>query len=96
MMQAPVDDVVDVIAVRNRLMATPRTMNMPVTMRRVVHTRTPFRVLLIDRQNMLLNAPIRILMMQMPVVKVVHVVPVFHRSVSTSLTMLMRVIAMTI
>ena len=68
-MQMPVDQIVDMIPVRNRLMPTARAMLMPWFVPVALVLRgADISILLRNRQHMLLDLPILPLMMQMPIV----------------------------
>lgn len=92
MMKAPVDDVVDVIAMRHRLMSATRPMHMARFMLRRIVGRAARRVGLRYR-NYVLDHFATFLMVQVPVMNVVHMVAVADRGVPAARTVGVGVIA---
>ncbi len=82
MMEAPLDEMVDVVAMRNRLMTAPGPMGMAgfVTIAAELR-RAPVRVLGADLNHVLVDA-IPILLVQMSVMREVDMVAVLHGEVA--------------
>jgi hypothetical protein len=92
MMQPAVDQIVGVITMRHRFVAAPRS----VTMRRLVAATTMLSTAAVGigvahLDNVLLD-PAVVLVMQMPVVEVIHVPAVTNRNMTAAGTMRVRVI----
>ncbi len=91
MMQVSVHEVIDVVAMRHSFVATVGAMNVvSVVLSRVIW-RAGIRVLVADRDHMLIDV-IAVRMMQVPIVQVVHVAVVFDRRVPTALAVLVFVV----
>jgi len=78
MVEATLDDVIDMVAVGNRLMAAVGTMDVMIGVREMVHGSTSIGVFGGDLQSMLLNGSVLILMMEVSVVDEVNVISVLH------------------
>lgn len=92
MMQVAVDEIVDVIPVRDRFMATSRPMHMPRVMPAAfVIRRTGRRICLRDLDHVFVDVA-GMQVMQMPIVQIIDVISVLHRRMSASRSMLMGVI----
>jgi hypothetical protein len=92
-MQVPVDQVVDVVAMRHRLVAATRPVHVVwIVLAAGVLRRAFVRVRRGHRQRVLLDRAVGTLMVQVPVVKVVDVALVLDGSVTTTGAMLMLVI----
>lgn len=87
-MQAPFDQVVDVIAVRNRFVPAPVAMRVLWIAVRGVGVAA--RVRLVDRDHVLIDVAF-VGMVEVPVVYVVDVVVVAHRGVAATRSVLVRV-----
>ncbi len=92
MMQMPIDQIVDVIAMRNRLVSATGTMHMTRRMTRArVLRRAGIRVLRRDVDRVLVHVS-GMHVVQVPIVQIVHVIAVLHGGVPAPGTMLMGVI----
>jgi hypothetical protein len=94
MMQSAVDQIVGVIAMRHRFVAAPRS----VTMRRLVAATTMLGAAAVGiggahLDDVLLD-PAIVLVMQMPVVQVIHVPVVANRNMTAAGTVRVRVIGL--
>lgn len=92
MVQTPIDDVADVVAMWYCLMSTALTMNMTLTIKGMV---TVGRVLAVYLQNMLVHM-VAMHMVQMSVMQIVNVVAMFDGSVSTACAVYVVVIGMNV
>ena len=94
MVKVAIDEIVDMVAVRDRLMSASR----PVHVTRLVSGATVIRraaIRVLGRHfNDVLVYVIGMRVMQMPVVQVVDMIAVAHRRMTTSGAMLMRMIGM--
>ncbi len=92
MMQMPVDQIVDVVPVRHRLVPAPRTMNVPrLVSAALMFRRTRVRILRRNLDRVLIDMPV-MHVMQMTVVKIVDMIAMLERRVPESGTVLMGVI----
>lgn len=92
MMKAAVDEVIDVIAMRDGLMPTPRSMHMTrFVARRTVFRCATLRVLLAHLDDVLVHV-VSVWMMQMAIVQVVNVIVMLHRDMAAVGAMLMVVV----
>ena len=92
MMQMPVDQIVDVVSVRHRLVPAPRTMNVPrLVSAALVTGRTRVRILRRNLDRVLIDMPV-MHVMQMTVVKIVDMIAMLESRVPASGTVLMGVI----
>lgn len=93
MVQVAIDQVIDVITVRDRFMSTTRAMNV---VRSVSGTRMSacavVWIRIVDRQRMFLHAACTSRVMKMTVVQIVYVILMLDRRMSALSTMLMIVI----
>ena len=88
MMETAVDDIVDMVAMRHRLMSTIRPMGMCMLVAGwCCRCRAGVRVGRADGQYMLDYATVGLLMMKMAVVQVIDVAVVFDALVSTTVSM---------
>ena len=92
MMEPTVDEIVDVVAVRDRLMPAAGSMDMARFVTFVASPRALGRIMGGYFNNMLLDI-VPFLMVQMPIMQVVDMVPVLHRDVTTVRTVLMRMVS---
>jgi|SwirhisoilCB2_FD_contig_101_2386235_length_848_multi_4_in_0_out_0_1 hypothetical protein len=89
MMQVPVDQVIDVIAVWHGLVATRRSMFMALFMAATIVVRScGCRITRVNGNHVLVHVPL-VQMMQVPVVEIVRVSLVLNRGVPTAGAMLM-------
>jgi hypothetical protein len=96
MMQVPIHDVIDVIAVRHRLVPAARTMNMTRPMPTAsVRRCAAIRIRRRNRNGVLFHRTIPIRVMKMPVVNIVHVSLMLDLRVATTRAVLMIVPLMT-
>jgi hypothetical protein len=96
MVQMTVHQIIDMVAMWDRLVATPRTMNMTSRMPpALVRRRALVRVRCRYPNHMLLDRPVRVGVMKMPIVHVVDVTFVLDLRVPTTRPMLMRMVRMT-
>lgn len=93
MVQVPVDQVIDVIPVWDRLMAAPRAVLMAGVMSGARVRRAGGRIRCRHFQHALVVVPF-VRLMKMAVVQVVDVISMLDRGVTTTGTMLMRMILM--
>src|ERR1700733_10662366 len=93
MMEATVDEIVNVVAVRNRLMPTTGSMDMArfVTLMPILR-RAPGRILSRHFNGMLLDI-IPFLMVQMSIMQVVDMVAVLHRDMTAICIVMMRMLS---
>ena len=91
MMQVPVYQVIDVIAVRHGRMATVRAMNVILVVALAFVTNAPGGIGVGNRYDMLVVVAF-MSAVQMPVVQVSHMVTVFYGDVTTIGTVLMGVV----
>src|SRR5271168_3993992 len=93
MVEPTVDEIVNVVAVRNRLMPAAKSMNMARVVTFVpILRRAPGRICGGHFNNMLLDI-VPCLMMQMSVMKVVDMVAVLHRDVTAVCVVMMRMVS---
>lgn len=92
MMQMSIDEIVDVIAMRDRCVAAIRSMHMRGVVARAVMVRCAIRrVLRADFERVLFDRAVLTGVMKMTVMRVVDVVAVLHRRVAASRPVLMFV-----
>jgi hypothetical protein len=84
MVETPFDDVIDMVAVGNRLVPTAGTMHVMIGVGEMVHGSTSIGILGGNCQRMFLNGSIFILMMKVPIVDKIDVIPVLYLSVATA------------
>lgn len=90
--QTTVDQIIDVIAMRDRLVAAIRPVNVPGIMARAgLAVIAGVRVLGADLDDMLVDM-IAMRMMEMAIMQIIHMVAVADGSVAAALAVLMRVI----
>lgn len=89
--QTPVHDITNVVAMRNRLMPAIRTVNMPVIMTNVLIGITTFGIGRTHSKDVVLDSAILFLVMQMTVMQVINVTVVFDSSVSATFSVLVIV-----
>ena len=95
MMQVAVDEVVDMIAMRNGFMSTTGAMHVAGLVASAgMSLRAFIGVCLADLDHVLFHATIGILMMQMSVVEVIGMAVVIHSRVAAVFAMLMIVVCM--
>lgn len=93
-MQVAIHQIVDMIAVGNRLMAAPGTVNMVGVMPpTLVGRRTAIRIGITDLDHMLVDM-ILVRMMQMPIVKVVDMAVVLDSRVAAARAMFVLMVGM--
>ncbi len=90
-MQVTIDQVVDVIAVRNRRVATVRTVNVACLMTRAVVDRTALRIGRRHLDDMLVVVPI-VLAVKMTIVEIAHMVAVLNGRMAAARAVLMVMI----
>lgn len=95
MVQMPVDQVIDVIPVRDRLMAASRAVLMPGAMSGARMRRAGGRIRCRHFQHALVVVTF-VRLVKMAVVQVVDVISMLDRGVTTTGSMLMRVILMNV
>jgi hypothetical protein len=89
MMQPAVDEIVDMVTMRHRFMAAVRTVHVrAVDLRRAVHG-----IFIADRDDMFVDV-ILVHMVQMAVVKIIHMAVMANRDVPAFRAMLMSVVGM--
>lgn len=94
MVEPAVDQIINMIAVRDRLMTARRTVNMTGLVALVtVFWRAVIRIGLADLDHMFIDM-VAVRMVQMAVMQVINVVPVAYRGVPATGSMLMRMIRM--
>lgn len=84
MVETPIDDVIDMVAVGNRLVPTAGTMDVVIGVCEMVHGGTSIRIAGGNRQCMFLKGSIFILMMKVSIVDKINVIPVFYLSVAAA------------
>jgi hypothetical protein len=89
--QMSIDQVIDVVAMRDRLVAAVGSVDVVGVVLSLVIRRAGIRVLLADRDYVLIDM-IAMRMVQVPIVQVVHVPVVLDRGVATVLAVLMLVV----
>jgi hypothetical protein len=92
MMETPIDQVIDMVAMRNRLMTTVRAVNMTVLVN--VFVATSFGVAFGDWNRMFFDDAVFTLMMEMTIVKVINMAVMLDGSVPAIITMLVIVVRM--
>jgi hypothetical protein len=88
-LKAAIDDVVDVVAMRNSFMAAARTMDMPRLAGTSVIRRAPIWIALADLDYMLIEA-LSMRMLKMPVGQIVEMAIVADRGVAAARPVPMR------
>jgi len=95
MMQVAVDQVVDMIAMRNRFMSTAGAMHVTGLVASAgMSLRAFIGVCFADLDHVLFHATVGVLMMQMTVVQVIGMAVVIHSRVAAVFAMLMIVVGM--
>jgi len=89
MMEATIDDVVDMITVWNCLVSATRTMNVTVGVFNMLHVGAATGVFLVNGENVLVDRAVLILMVEVAVVDIVDMALVANRGVAAALTMFM-------
>ena len=92
MMQMPIDEIVDMVAVRHRFVATPRPMPMALVVTAAGMVRRAQSGIAVAHIDRVLVDVIAMRVMKMAIVQVVEVIPVLDRGVATGRPVLMRMV----
>ncbi len=90
MVKAPIDEIVDVVTVRDRFVAAAGTVEVSIGVRDVIDVRATAGVFGSDREDVFFDRTVGILVMEMAVVNVVDVVTVLNGRVTAIFPVLMR------
>jgi hypothetical protein len=84
MVETPLDDIIDMVAVGNRLVPTAGTMDVMIGVGEMVHGSTSIGIVGGNPERMFLNGSVFILMMKVSIVDKIDVIPVLYLSVAAA------------